>query len=117
MPIIFSSYSFYIIIWSFLYWMNIVKYNPFYWLIIALLVSIIIILYAIYNNAPINMIIKYIIYNIPKIILLCLINNNNACDGFKIGTIFFIIYLIIIDFNIKEIYYDKTLKKIIDSKW
>ena len=63
------------------------------------------------------MIIKYIIYNSPKLILLCLIDNKNICDGFVIGTIFFIFYLIIIDFNIKNIYYDKTIKKIIDSNF
>jgi hypothetical protein len=117
MPPIYIYYSLYIVIWGFLYWMKIVKYNPFIWLIIALLVSIITILYLIYKNAPINMIIKYIIYCSPKLILLCLLNRKNTCDGFMLGNIFFIIYLIIIDFKIKEVYYDKTIKKIIDSKW
>ena len=108
-------YSTYIIIWGFLYWMKIVKYNPMSWLIIALLASIIITTYLIYMNAPVNMIIKYIIYNSPKLILLCLIDNKNTCNGFMIGTVFLIYYLIIIDFNIKDIYYDQTIKKLIDS--
>jgi hypothetical protein len=41
MPPFYKYFSLYIVIWGFLYWMNIVKYNPFSWLIIALLVSII----------------------------------------------------------------------------
>jgi len=110
-------FSTYIIIWSLLYWMKIIKYNPLSWLIIALLTSIIITTYLIYMNTPVNMIIKYIIYNSPKLILLCLIDNKNICNGFITGTIFFIYYLIIIDFNIKNIYYDKTIKKLIDSKF
>ena len=110
-------YSTYIIAWGFLYWMKIVKYNPMSWLIIALLTSIIITTYLIYMNTPVNMIIKYIIYNSPKLILLCLIDNKNTCNGFMIGTVLFIYYLIIIDFNIKDIYYDQTIKKLIDSNF
>jgi hypothetical protein len=117
MPQFHIYYSTYIIIWGFLYWMKIIKYNPLYWLIIALLISTMTTLYVIYNNAPINMIIKYIIYNSPKLILLCLIDNNNTCDGFIIGTVFFLYYLIIIDFNIKYVYYDQTIKKLIDSEF
>jgi hypothetical protein len=117
MPQFHIYYSTYIIIWAFLYWMKIVKYNPLSWLIIALLISIMTTLYISYNNAPVNMIIKYIIYNSPKLILLCLIDNKNICDGFIFGTVFFIFYLILIDFNIKNIYYDQTIKKIIDSDW
>ena len=117
MPPLYIYYSLYVVIWGFLYWKKIVKYNPFSWLIIAILVSIITILYVIYIDAPINMIIKYIIYISPKLILLCLIDSKNTCDGFILGTVFFILYLIIIDFNIKEVYYDKTIKKMIDSTW
>ena len=68
-------------------------------------------------NTPLNMIIKYIIYNSPKLILLCLIDNKNTCNGFMFGTVLFIYYLIIIDFNIKDIYYDQTIKKLIDSNF
>ena len=68
-------------------------------------------------NTPLNMIIKYIIYNSPKLILLCLIDNKNICNGFMIGTVLLIYYLIIIDFNIKDIYYDQTIKKLIDSNF
>jgi hypothetical protein len=110
-------FSTYIIIWGYLYLFKIVKYNPLYWLIIALFASIISVLYLLSVNAPINMIIKYTIYNLPKIILLCLINNKNAYDGFKIGTILCIFYLIIIDFDIIDIYYNQTIKKIIDSEF
>jgi hypothetical protein len=110
-------FSTYIIIWGYLYLLKIVKYNPLYWLIIALLASIISVIYLLLVDAPINMIIKYIIYNIPKIILLCLINNNNAIEGFKIGTILCIFYLILIDFNVFDIYYNQTIKKIIDSEF
>ena len=117
MPPFYIYYSLYIVIWGFLYWMNIVKYNPFIWVVIALLVSIITTLYLICYNAPINMIIKYIIYASPKLILLCLIDRKNTCDGFIIGTILCIFYLIIIDFNIIDIYYNQTIKKIIDSTW
>jgi hypothetical protein len=108
-------YSTYIIIWGFLYWLKIVKYNPLSWLIIALITSIIIILYLVCNNVPINMLIKYIILNSPKLLLLCLIDHNNINNGFIIGTIFFIYYLIIIDFDIKNVYFDQTIKKLLDS--
>jgi hypothetical protein len=97
--------------------MNIVKYNPFIWVVIALLASIITTLYLICYNAPINMIIKYMIYASPKLILLCLIDRKNICDGFIIGTILCIFYLIIIDFDVMDIYYNQTIKKIIDSTW
>ena len=110
-------YSTYIIIWGFLYWMKVVKYNPTSWLFIALLAAIITITYLILEDAPANMIIKYIIYNSPKLILLCLIDNKNINNGFIIGTVLFIYYLILIDFDIKNIYYDQTIKKIIDSDW
>jgi hypothetical protein len=110
-------YSTYIIIWGFLYWMKIVKYNPMSWLIIALLASIISLVYLILADAPVNMLIKYIIYNSPKLILLCLIDNKNISNGFIIGVVFCIYYLILIDFNVKNIYYDQTIKKIIHSKW
>ncbi len=96
--------------------MKLIKYNPLSWLIIAILITTMTTLYTIYNNAPINMIIKYILYNSPKLILLCLIDNKNIYDGFIFGTLFFILYLMIIDFNIKYVYYDQTIKKIIDSK-
>lgn len=108
-------YSTYIIIWGFLYWLKIVKCNPLSWLIIALITSIIIILYLVYNNVPINMLIKYIIYNSPKLLLLCLIDHNNINNGFIIGTLFFIYYLIVIDFDIKNVYFDQTIKKLLDS--
>jgi hypothetical protein len=117
MPPLYIYFSLYIVIWGFLYWKKIVKYNPYSWLIIAILVSIITILYVIYINAPINMIIKYIIYCSPKLILLCLIDSNNTCDGFMIGAILCILYLIIIDFDLIDIYYNQTIKKIIDSTW
>jgi hypothetical protein len=117
MPLFHIYYSTYIVIWGFLYLMKIVKYNPLSWLIITLLISIIIMLYLIYNNIPINIIIKCIIYNSPKLILLCLIDNKNIYEGFIIGIVFLIYYLIMIDFNIKDIYYDKTIKKIMDSKF
>jgi len=51
------------------------------------------------------------------LILLFLIDRNNFCDGFIIGTILCIFYLIIIDFDVMDIYYNQTIKKIIDSKW
>ena len=116
MPPLHIYYSIYIVIWGCLYWMKIVKYNPISWLIIALLVAIII-TYLIWDVAPKNMVIKHIIYNLPKLILLCLIDNKNIYDGFIIGTVFFILYLIIIDFNIKYIYYDNCVVKLINSEW
>jgi hypothetical protein len=110
-------FSTYIIIWGYLYLLKIVKYNPLYWLIIALLASILSILYLLSVNAPINMIIKYTIYNIPKLVLLCLINNKNACKGFIIGSMLCLFYLIMIDFDLIDIYYNQTIKKIIDSEF
>jgi hypothetical protein len=61
------------------------------------------------------MLIKYIIYNSPKLLLLCLIDHNNIKNGFIIGTLFFIYYLIVIDFDIKNVYFDQTIKKLLDS--
>jgi hypothetical protein len=117
MPQFHIYYSTYVVIWGFLYLMKIVKYNPLSWLIITLLISITIMLYLIYNNVSINIIKKIIIYNSPKLILLCLIDYKNICNGFIIGIVFLIYYLIMIDFNIKDIYYNRTIKKIIDSKF
>ena len=117
MPLFHIYYSTYIVIWGFLYLMKIVKYNPLSWLIITLLSSIILMLCLLIMNAPIDIIIRCIIYNSPRLILLCLIDNKNIYEGFIIGIVFLIYYLIMIDFNIKDIYYDKTIKKIIDSNF
>jgi hypothetical protein len=106
-------FSTYIIIWSLLYKFKIIKYNPYIWLIIALLTSFFIILYLIYNNASKETIFKYIIYNSPKLILLFFINKKNICKGFNNGILFFIIYLYFINFDLKNIYFNILIKDLL----
>jgi len=66
---IFIYFSTYIIIAGFLYYLNLINYNPFIWLLFAFAVSIFIALYSI-NDHNYNTIIKYLFYNSPKLLLL-----------------------------------------------
>lgn len=102
-------FSFYIVIWAFLYYINIINFNPIYWLYIATCVAIYILIYLVYYNTPIINILYFIFFNSPKLFFILLINNNNPIQGFIFGLILFIIYLFIINFNLYNIYYTKTI--------
>jgi hypothetical protein len=112
---IFIYFSTYIILAGFLYYFNIINYNPFIWLLIALLASIIITSYVIiikiekkekydyyfyYRNLFI-----YLILNSPKLLLLLIIDKKNLFKGFIFYSTLFIIYLYLINFNIYDIYF------------
>ena len=118
---IFIYYSTYIIFFGFLYYYKIIKYNPFIYLIFALLFSIFAIIYLIYNNANKYQLVKYIILNSPKLLLLFIIDNKNIFTGFVFYTITFIIYLTIIltvlNNNIYNIYYTETIRKILNNEF
>ena len=124
---IFIYFSTYIILAGFLYYFNIINYNPFIWLIIALFASIIITCYVIiikiqkkekynyyfyYRNLFI-----YLILNSPKILLLLIINNKDLVKGFIFYSTLFIIYLLFINFNLYDIYYTNTTLKIINNEF
>jgi hypothetical protein len=116
-------FSLYIIIAGFLYYFNIINYNPFLWLIIALISTIIISLYVIINKNKYNphfnylSLIKYIILNTPKLFLLFFINHNNIFKGFIFYSSLFIIYLFLINFDLYYIYYTNTTLKIINNNF
>jgi hypothetical protein len=118
---IFIYFSTYIIIAGFLYYFNFINYNPFSWLIIALSASIFISLYVIkynyYYNPNFNYLslIKYIVFNSPKLLLLFIIDHKNIFNGFIFYSSLCIIYLILIDFNVFDIYYNKTILKVINN--
>jgi hypothetical protein len=113
---IFIYFSTYIIIAGFLYYLNLINYNPFIWLLFAFAVSIFIALYSI-NDHNYNTIIKYLFYNSPKLLLLLIIDKNNIFKGFIFYSTLFFIYLILIDFNLYHIYYNKTILKIINNQY
>ena len=112
---IFIYFSLYIIIAGFLYYFKIINYNPFSWLIIALSSTIITGLYIIYYHSHSHDLIKYIILNTPKLLLLLIIDNKNIFKGFIFYSSLFIIYLILINFDLYNIYYTNTTLKIINN--
>ena len=120
---IFIYFSLYIIIAGFLYYFKIINYNPFSWLIIALSSTIITGLYIIYYHSHSHYhyhshshdLIKYLILNTPKLLLLLIIDNKNIFKGFIFYSSLFIIYLILINFDLYNIYYTNTTLKIINN--
>lgn len=117
----FYYFSLYIIIAGFLYYFNIINYNPFLWLIIAIISTVFITLYVIINNNKYNpnfdylSLIKYLILNTPKLLLLLIIDHKNMFKGFIFYSSLFIVYLIIINFNLYYVYYTNTTLKIINN--
>jgi hypothetical protein len=120
---IFIYFSTYIILAGFLYYFNIINFNPFIWLIIALLASISISIYVIiikiekkekYDFYYHNLFI-YLIANSPKLLLLLIIDKKNLVKGLIFYSTLFIIYLILINFNLYDIYYTNTTLKIINN--
>ena len=116
---IFIYFSLYIIIAGFLYYLKIINYNPFLWLIIALSSTIITGLYIIYYHYHYHShshdLIKYLILNTPKLLLLLIIDHKNIFKGFIFYSSLFIIYLILINFDLYNIYYTNTTLKIINN--
>jgi hypothetical protein len=118
---IFIYFSTYIIFFGFLYYFKLIKYNPFLWLLFATCVSIYITIYIMINNNINNInyqqLIKYIILNSPKLLLILIIDYINIFEGFIFYSAIFIIYLIIIDFNLYHIYYNQVIRKILDNQF
>ena len=129
---IFIYFSTYIILGGFLYYFNIIDYNPFIWLIFAFLASMTISIYVIihilnekheenkekydYYFYYRNLII-YLILNSPKLILLLLIDTKDLYKGFLFYTTLFIIYLMFINYDLYYIYYTNTALKIINNEF
>jgi hypothetical protein len=117
----FYYFSLYIIISGFLYYFDIINYNPFLWLIIAIISTIFITLYVIINKNKYNpnfnyiSLIKYLILNTPKLLLLLIIDHKNIFKGFIFYSSLFIIYLILINFDLYYVYYTNTTLKIINN--
>jgi hypothetical protein len=117
----FYYFSLYIIIAGFLYYFNIINYNPFLWLIIAIISTVFITLYVIINNTKYNpnfdylSLIKYLILNTPKLLLLLIIDHKNIFKGFIFYSSLFIVYLILINFDLYYVYYTNTTLKIINN--
>lgn len=110
-------FSTYIIIWSFLYWLGIINYNPIYWLYIAVICSICIVLYCIYYDTKISTILYYILLNSPKLFFIYSLDKNNLCEGLNFGTLCFILYLFLIDFDLYNIYYTQTVAKLLKNNF
>lgn len=115
---IYIYFSIYIILWSILYYLNFIIYNPIYWLYIAILFALIIVLYLIYYKAKFKLIIYSFIYMIvPKLIMVSLINNYNPISGFIFGSLLFLIYLYLINFDLYNIYYTQTTEKLLNDEF
>lgn len=111
-------FSAYIILWSILYYLNLIIYNPLYWLYIAILTILLSISYLIYYNAKIKLIIYTFIFMIvPKIVMILLINNKEPLSGFIFGTSLFIIYLYLIKFDLYDVYFTQTTEKILNDEF
>ena len=119
----FYYFSLYIIIAGFLYYFNIINYNPFLWLIIAIISTVFITLYVIINNTKYNpnfdylSLIKYLILNTPKLLLLLIIDHKNIFKGFIFYSSLFIVYLILINFDLYYVYYTNTTLKILNNNF
>lgn len=111
-------FSLYIILWSILYYLNLIIYNPLYWLYIAILTILFIISYLIYHNTKLQLIIyTFLLMIVPKIIMVLLINNKDPSNGFYFGLILFMIYLYFIKFDLYNIYYTQTTEKILNNEF
>jgi len=109
-------FSLYIILWSLLYYLGLISYNPLFWLYIAILAIIIMEIYLIYYGTKIKLIIyTFIVMIMPKIIMIILIDKNNVLNGFYFGIILFIIYLYFINYDLYDIYYTQTTEKILNE--
>jgi hypothetical protein len=117
----FYYFSLYIIIAGFLYFLNIINYNPFLWLIIAIISTILISTYIIINKNKYNpnfnylSLIKYLILNTPKLLLLLIIDHKNIFKGLIFYSSLFIVYLFIINFDLYYVYYTNTTLKILNN--
>jgi len=115
---IYIYFSVYIILWSILYYLNLIIFNPLYWLYIAILTILLSISYLIYYNAKIKLIIYTFLFMIvPKIIMILLIDNKEPLSGFIFGTSLFMIYLYLINFDLYDVYFTQTTEKILNNEF
>jgi len=115
------TFSFYIILFSYLYIFNIIKYNPYIWIIIITLFTIILMIIMLLNNVKLFVILIIFINTlIFKISLLFILNQNDIYEGFKFYLYLFVIYyiwLLLNKTNIYDIYINKFLKCIINENY
>lgn len=115
---VYIYFSFYIVLWSILYYLNLIIYNPLYWLYIAILFIVFKIIFLLYYNTKLQLIIyTFITMILPKIIMVLLINNENPLNGFIFGILLFVIYLYFINFDLYNIYYTQTTEKILNNEF
>lgn len=115
---VYIYFSFYIVLWSILYYLNLIIYNPLYWLYIAILFVVFKIIFLLYYNTKLQLIIyTFITMILPKIIMVSLINNENPFTGFIFGILLFIIYLYFINFDFYNVYYTQTTEKILNNEF
>lgn len=115
---VYIYFSLYIILWSILYYLNLISYNPLYWLYIAITAILIIISYLIYYNGRMKLIfLTFLIMTVPKLIMVSLINSINLIEGFMFGSLLFMIYFYLIDFDLYNIYYTQTTEKILNNNF
>ena len=115
---VYIYFSFYIVLWSILYYLNLIIYNPLYWLYIAILFVVFKIIFLLYYNTKLQLIIyTFITMILPKIIMVSLINNENPLNGFIFGILLFVIYLYFINFDLYNIYYTQTTEKILNNEF
>jgi hypothetical protein len=109
-------YSTYLILFGLLYYIKVIPFNPYIWLLIALFVSIAILIYLLIHNINITQLLLYIILNFPKILLLLTIDKKGLFEGFIFYSILFSIYFIIFK-DIYDIYYNKTIVKLLNNDY
>jgi len=112
-------FSNWIILWSFLYMLDLVNINPYIWCILVLFASSIGILIFIVKEVKFNIILLLImVVLIPKILLICFLKKcNNILNGCIYGLILFIIYNVWLYINKTNIYifYLNYLKIVLDN--
>jgi hypothetical protein len=113
-------FSPWIILWSILYYLKLIKYNPLIMLFCITLFTMIIITCLLYNNVNLLIVFYYsLIVLLPKVIMILLLDNDNILEGFYVSIIFFCVYLLFITWyqtNLYNLYYINSYNKIINTK-
>lgn len=108
-------FSLWIIIWYIFYKLNLILFNPYIWMILITLYTIIKLFHYIYNEICTKTLIKTSILILIKIIIIITLNKSYKIEEFLFGIFLFIIYNIMtyIFYNSNFfLIYDKIHKKI-----
>jgi hypothetical protein len=116
MLILLMYYSAYLILFGFLYYFKIIPINPYICLTIAWFLSFVVLIYLIINNVNTSQLLLFIILNLPKTILLLIIDKKNLLTGFIFYSILGFVYLMIFN-DIYDIYYTKTIAKLLKNEY